>query len=360
MSVTERENKAVTRWLFIVCGLIMFMVVLGGFVRLTRSGLSMVEWEPVQGIIPPLSEQQWIEDFAKYQETPEFKIVNKSMTLTGYKEIFFLEYIHRLLARFAGLVVVIPLFYFLFKGIIPWRKSGIYLVIALLFAFQGFMGWYMVSSGLQDVPSVSPYRLTIHLVLALSLLAITLWMALNHRYGFPPKVEGEASSSPIVVSALVAAVLVLQISYGGLVAGMKAGHVSNTWPLMFGRLIPSGLLTQLEPWWHNLITAPMTVHFIHRWLAFGVLLAAIFLYWVTRKRQYSSSVHKAVLWLMGLTVLQISLGISVVWFGVPIILALSHQAVALFLFVITLFINYRLVHEPMPYPGYLEPQLELA
>jgi cytochrome c oxidase assembly protein subunit 15 len=360
VSVTERENQAVTRWLFIVCGLIMFMVVLGGLVRLTRSGLSMVEWEPVHGIIPPLNEQQWEEEFAKYQETPEFKIVNKSMTLTGYKEIFFLEYIHRLLARFAGLVVVIPLFYFLYKGIIPWRKSAVYLAIGILFALQGVMGWYMVSSGLVDVPSVSPYRLTIHLLLALSLLAMTLWMALNHRYGFPQRVEGAVGSSPYIVSVLVIAVLILQISYGGLVAGMKAGHVSNTWPLMFGRLIPKGLLTQLEPWWHNLLTAPMTVHFIHRWLAFGVLLAAFFLYWVTKKRQYSSSVHKATLWLMGLTTAQIALGVSVVWFGVPIILALAHQALALFLFVTSIFLNYRLVHEPIPYPGRLEPQLELT
>lgn len=358
--MTEKENQAVTRWLFIVCGLIMFMVVLGGYVRLTRSGLSMVEWEPVLGVIPPITEEQWLDEFAKYQETPEFKIINKNMTLEGYKDIFYLEYFHRLLARFAGLVVVIPLFYFLFKGIIPWRKSAIYLAIALLFAFQGFMGWYMVSSGLRDVPSVSPYRLTIHLLLALSLLGLTLWTALNHRYGFPKKVEGVGRTSPFLVSVLVIAVLVLQISYGGLVAGMKAGHVSNTWPLMFGRIVPPGLLAQIEPWWQNLVTAPATVHFIHRWLAFGVLLAAFFLYWVTKKRQYSTSVHKAALWLIGLTAVQITLGVTVIWFGVPLVLALTHQAVALFMFVATIFINYRLVHEPLPYPGRLEPQLELV
>ncbi len=358
--MTEKENRTVTIWLFVVCGLIMFMVVLGGYVRLTRSGLSMVEWEPVRGIIPPLGEAQWQEEFAKYQATPEFKIINKNMTLEGYKDIFYLEYIHRLLARFAGLVVVIPLFYFIYKGIIPWRKSAVYLAIALLFALQGVMGWYMVSSGLRDVPAVSPYRLTIHLLLALFLLALTLWMALQHRYRFPQSVQGAKRSSPFLVSVLVIAVLVLQISYGGLVAGMKAGHVSNTWPLMFGRLIPPGLLSQLEPWWQNLLTAPATVHFIHRWLAFGVLLAAIFLYWVTKQRGYSTAVHKASLWLMGLTGLQIALGVSVIWFGVPLILALSHQALALLLFVATIFINYRLVHEPLPYPGKLEPQLELT
>ena len=356
--MTEKENKAVTTWLFVVCGLIMFMVVLGGYVRLTRSGLSMVEWEPVHGVIPPIGEQQWQEEFAKYQATPEFQIVNKSMTLHEYKEIFYVEYIHRLLARFAGLAVVIPLLYFLFKGIIPWRKSAVYLAIALLFAFQGFMGWYMVSSGLNDIPSVSPYRLTIHLLLALFLLALTLWMALNHRYGFPQRVQGVRRTSPYLVSLLVTAVLVLQISYGGLVAGMKAGHVSNTWPLMFGRLVPPGLLTQLEPWWMNLVTAPATVHFIHRWLAFGVLLAGLFLYWVTKKRDYSTAVHKGVLRMIGLTGTQITLGISVVWFGVPLILALSHQAVALFIFVVTIFINYRVAHEPVPFPGQLEPQLK--
>ncbi len=358
--MSEKDNKRVTTWLFVVCGLIMFMVVLGGYVRLTRSGLSMVEWEPVRGIIPPIGEQQWQEEFAKYQATPEFKIINKNMTLEGYKSIFYLEYIHRLLARFAGLVVVIPLFYFLFKGIIPWRKSAVYLAIALLFALQGVMGWYMVSSGLRDVPAVSPYRLTIHLLLALFLLAMTLWMALNHLYRFPKKVDGAASSSPFIVSVLVIGVLVLQISYGGLVAGMKAGHVSNTWPLMFGRLIPSNLLTYLEPWWMNLLTSPTTVHFIHRWLAFGVLLAAIYMYWVTRKRGYSESVHKAILWLIALVGAQIALGVSVIWFNVPLVLALSHQAVALFLFVAIIFINYRLVHEPLPYPGELEPQLELT
>ena len=220
--MSEKDNKAVTNWLFIVCGLIMFMVVFGGYVRLTRSGLSIVEWKPIAGVIPPIGDEAWQLEFEKYQQTPEFQKVNKDMTLEGYKWIFYNEYIHRLIARFAGLVVVLPLFYFLWKGIIPWRKSAVYLAIAALFGFQGYLGWYMVSSGLRDVPSVSPYRLTIHLLLALFLLAMTLWMALNHRYGFPLKVEGATRSSPFVVSVLVLAVLVLQISYGGLVAGMKA------------------------------------------------------------------------------------------------------------------------------------------
>jgi cytochrome c oxidase assembly protein subunit 15 len=360
VEVTEKENRAVTIWLFAVCGLIMFMVVLGGYVRLTRSGLSMVEWEPVLGIIPPIGELQWQQEFAKYQATPEFQIINKSMTLEGYKRIFYVEYIHRLLARFAGLVVVVPLSYFLLKGIIPWRRSGIYLAIAVLFAFQGFMGWYMVSSGLRDLPAVSHFRLTIHLLLALFLLALTFWMALNHRYGFPQVVNGATRSWPFLASAMVIAVLVLQISYGGLVAGLKAGHASNTWPLMYGRVVPDNLLATYEPWWMNLLTAHVTVHFVHRWLAFGVLLTALFLYWVTKKRQYSTMVSKATTLLITLIAAQITLGVCVVWFGVPLALALSHQAVALLLFVAAIFINYRVAHEPVPYPGRLEPRLELT
>ena len=147
--MSEKDNKAITTWLYIVCVLIMFMVVFGGYVRLTRSGLSIVEWNPISGVIPPLGEAAWQQEFTKYQQTPEFQKVNKDMTLEGYKSIFYVEYIHRLIARFAGLVVVIPLFYFIWKGIIPWRKSAVYLAIGLLFAFQGFLGWYMVSSGLR-------------------------------------------------------------------------------------------------------------------------------------------------------------------------------------------------------------------
>ncbi len=175
--MSEKDNKAVTTWLFVVCGLIMFMVVFGGYVRLTRSGLSIVEWKPVAGVIPPIGDEAWQLEFEKYQQTPEFQKVNKNMTVDDYKGIFYVEYIHRLIARFAGLIVVIPLFYFLWKGIIPWRKSAIYLVIAALFGFQGYLGWYMVSSGLTNVPAVSHFRLTIHLLMALFLLALTLWMA---------------------------------------------------------------------------------------------------------------------------------------------------------------------------------------
>ena len=358
--MSEKDNKAVTTWLFVVCGLIMFMVAFGGYVRLTRSGLSIVEWKPVSGVIPPLGEEAWQLEFEKYQQTPEFQKVNKNMTLDEYKWIFYNEYLHRLIARFAGLGVVIPLFYFLWKGIIPWRKSFIYLAIAALFGFQGFLGWYMVSSGLENVPAVSHFRLTIHLLMALFLLALTLWTALNHYYRFPKRAAGVYRSTPFLLSALLIGVLVLQISYGGLVAGLKAGYISNTWPLMFGYLVPPGLLSLMEPWWINLIEAATTVHFVHRWFAFVVLAASVILYLLTKKRSFSLQVQRSILLMMGLVALQIFFGILVIWFRVNIALALLHQATALVLFMVAFFINYRIVHEPLPYPGKLEARLELT
>lgn len=350
MDLSEKENKQITTWLYVVCGLIMFMVVLGGYVRLTRSGLSIVEWNPVSGVIPPLSQQAWEEEFTKYQQTPEFQLINSTMTLEGYKRIFYVEYIHRLLARFAGLVVLIPLLVFIGKGIIPWRKSGIYVAIVALFAFQGFLGWYMVSSGLEEHPHVNHFRLTIHLLMALFLLALTLWTALNHRYRFPRRLPGAARSTSFILSLLMIAILVIQISYGGFVAGLKAGWVSNTWPLMYGRLVPEGMFETLTPRWLNLLEAPVMVHFIHRWFAFAVLIMAGVVYWRVRPRPYAAAIHKAVRLFFGLTAAQIALGISVVWFSVPLVLALSHQAVALFLFVTAVFANYRLTHEVVPAP----------
>lgn len=347
MELSEKENKRVTIWLFVVCGLIMFMVALGGFVRLTRSGLSIVEWNPISGVVPPIGEQAWQDEFAKYQQTPEFQKINTAMTLPEYQRIFYVEYVHRLLARFAGLVVLIPLIYFVLKGIIPWRKSAVYVAIVVLFAFQGVLGWYMVSSGLIDDPHVDHFRLTIHLLMALFLLALTLWVALNHTYHFPPRVPGVFKSSAFILSVLMIGVLVIQISYGGFVAGLKAGWVSNTWPLMYGRLAPQEMLSQLQPWWLNLLEAPVTVHFIHRWFAFAVLAMAGIVYWQTRSRPYHHTIHKAILIFGGLVCLQIVLGVSVVWFSVPLWLALAHQFVAMWLFVTAVFINYRLVHEPV-------------
>ncbi len=298
-----------------------------------------MEWNPITGVIPPVTEEAWQTEFAKYRETPEFKIMNPTMTLDGYKRIFYLEWAHRLIARLAGLVVVVPLAWFLWRRIIPWRRSGIYLLIAALFAFQGFLGWYMVASGLVDRPHVSHFRLTIHLLMALTLLGLALWTALDRVYGTPDAGRFRVSGPGIGGLALI----LLQIAYGGLVAGLKAGHVSNTWPLMAGALVPPGLLSAAGSWPESLLEAPMTVHFIHRWLAFGVLAIALWFYFHRpADGDAARQVRTATLLLAAIIIAQIALGIGVVLFGVPIWLALAHQATALAMFATAVYLNHRL------------------
>ena len=357
--MSEQDNNKVIRWLLIVIGLIMIMVVFGGYVRLTRSGLSIVEWNPISGVIPPIGEAAWEAEFAKYQQTPEGELINYNMTLEGYKRIFYVEYIHRLIARFAGLIVVIPLFYYIYKDIIPRRRSFVYLLIGALFGFQGFLGWYMVSSGLVENPAVDHFRLTTHLLMALFLLALTMWTALGHINHFPKRNKAGRGSLPFVLSAVVLVILIIQITYGGFVAGLKAGWISNTFPLMAGKWIPSTLFSQFDVWWQNLISSPVGVHFVHRWFAFVVLAAAAGLYFITRRHEYSANVHKAVIIFLSLVGVQIALGVIVIWFSVPLILALSHQAVGLLLFVVAVYIRYEIVHTAVP-AKIREPQTAVA
>ncbi len=330
--------KTVNIWLYTVSLLIVVMVIFGGYVRLTRSGLSIVEWNVITGVVPPIGDEAWQQTFAKYQQTPEYQKVNVGMTLANYKTIFYAEYFHRLIGRVAGLIVVLPLLIFLLRGIIPWRKSGSYLAILFLFGLQGFLGWYMVSSGLVDIPSVSHYRLTAHLLLALGLLALCLWMALDNRIDRETNPRTRSSTQTFLAIGLLA-MLIVQIAYGGLVAGLKAGHASDTFPLMFGYLIPPGLFAAIEPWWQNLLATAATVHFVHRWFAFFVAIAAIVLF---RNVEYPP-IRKTALILIALVTIQITLGVSVIWFHVPLWLALSHQATALLLFVTAIVLNHQIL-----------------
>lgn len=346
--MTEHAHRTLRNWLYVVCGLVFFMVLFGGYVRLTRSGLSIVEWNVFRGIIPPIGDAAWQAEFAKYQLTPEGQKVNASMTLAEYKFIFYNEWVHRLVARFAGLVVAIPPLYYLWRGTLPRRRAPFYLGIVALFGFQGFMGWYMVSSGLVDRPAVSHFRLTIHLLLALTLLGLAYWRAQAHDARFAKPVPGYGRSTGFWLAIVIMAALLIQIAYGGLVAGLKAGYVSNTWPLMFGYLVPPGLMTVVQPAWRNLVESMPTVHFIHRWFAFVVLLAVGGLWWVARRQGYLASVRRLLTWLLALVAVQITLGVSVIWFGVPIVLALTHQGTALVLFLVTLRLLYLLVHEALP------------
>src|SRR6266540_5985311 len=324
----QTRNRAVMNWLFAFAFIVAFLVVFGGFVRLTRSGLSITEWNPISGTVPPIGEKAWLEEFAKYQGTPEFQHINSNMTMEEYKYIFYIEWIHRFIARMAGLVYAIPVFYFLFRGRIPFKEFGIYFAMGLLFIAQAFAGWVMVASGLVDRPSVSHFNLTIHLLLALSLLCLSLWTAFGHKYGFPSKNKNAKWSLPSKIALISFISLIIQISYGGMTAGLKAGHVSDTWPLMFGRLIPPNLFSSLI----NIFETPQTIVFIHRWFAFAVLIAVTALYFAARKQSNSVEIRNGLTWLLGLVVFQIVLGILTVILHVQIAIALAHQAGALSLF----------------------------
>ncbi|MEW5958939.1 MAG: COX15/CtaA family protein [Chloroflexota bacterium] len=327
-------------WLLTVCFFIAVMIIFGGYVRLTRSGLSIVEWQVVTGVWPPTSEAAWEAAFEKYRQTPEFRYINSGMTLAEYKAIYYREYLHRLLGRLTGLAYMLPLLAFIKSGAISPRQMALYLGIGLLFALQGLLGWTMVKSGLVDRPLVNHYWLTAHLLLALLLFGGCFWMALDSPASGSSRRAGASPALKLAWGLLAA--LVLQMAYGGLVAGLKAGAASVTFPLIFGYLIPPNLWPA-SPWPVNLIDNPLTTHFIHRWLAFGVLALIIALAYAVGKTAYPRPVRLGVAILLGLVCLQIALGISVIICGVPLWSALAHQANGLAMFAAALFVTRQLV-----------------
>ena len=321
-------NRAVGRWLLFVCTLILILIIFGGWVRLTRSGLSIVEWNVITGVIPPLNEADWQSEFGKYKQSPEYQKINFDMPLEEFKFIYHMEFWHRFLGRIAGLSFVLPLLYFLRRGVIPRTSVPVYIGIGLLFALQGLIGWLMVKSGLDDRPSVSHIRLTFHLSGALILLATCLWQAFKHIIPH----ERKAHSTPLALpSVLFFAALYIQIAAGGLLAGLKAGYISDTFPLMVGQLIPDGLFN-LTPVWINLFDSAPMVHFQHRWFAFIVLGLAVWLYFRGRAPHVAPLLRTSTTAVLGIALLQVLLGIATVVGGMPIALASLHQATAVALF----------------------------
>ncbi|MCX7930653.1 MAG: COX15/CtaA family protein [Chlorobi bacterium] len=337
-------NQSLRRWLTGFALLVGLMVIVGGFVRLTRSGLSIVEWNPISGAIPPLTEQAWQEEFAKYQRTPEYQKVNREMTLEEYRYIFWIEWIHRQLARAIGLYFALPFLWFWIRGQIPREHRGQLIAIGVLFLAQAVMGWLMVASGLIDQPAVSHFRLTAHLLLALTLIGVTVWTIndISAPVLCPKRWNGAATAACIALG-----VLTLQIMYGGMTAGLKAGYLSDTWPLMFGTLVPAGLLSFVEPAWLNFLEAPVTVMFVHRWLPF-IGLVLLPLLWSTVRRQcgYSPQVTRLLWTLLVVVVVQITLGIAVVLMHVALPIALVHQAGAIALLVVMVRLLYLTVTAP--------------
>ena len=310
-----RSLAPVRWWLFAIAGLIVLMVLVGGATRLTDSGLSITEWQPIHGVIPPLNEAQWQEEFAKYQQIPEYQLINKGMSLSDFKSIFWWEWAHRFLGRFIGIVFIVPLVWFWATGRIGWKLAPRLAGIFVLGGLQGAVGWWMVSSGLVERTDVSQYRLAAHLTLACAIFAYVLWVAVGLRFRrdtAPPAVR----TMGVVLLALV----FLQIFLGGLVAGLDAGLASDTWPLMRGAFIPDGLLFQ-EPWWRNLFENALTVQFDHRIVGYVVFAAALAHAWQTRGTAYS----RRAMTLAILVTIQAALGIANLLAAVPIWLALVHQ-----------------------------------
>ena len=333
----KTQNNAVMKWLYIFAVVVAFLVVFGGFVRLTRSGLSIVEWNPISGAMPPIGQQAWEEEFAKYQLTPEYLKINTGMTLERYKFIFYMEWFHRNVARTAGLVYAFPVFYFLFKKAIPFKEFGIYFLMGMLFISQAFAGWIMVASGLVDRPAVSHFNLTIHLLLALTLFGLALWTAFGHKYGFHDSSKKAKWSLPTKLSWVALGLLVIQITYGGFTAGLKAGHVSDTWPLMLGALIPPNLFNSFV----NVFETPQTIVFIHRWFAWTGMILVPVVYYIVKKQNYPADIQTGLKWLIGVVALQITLGVLTILSYVNIVIALIHQANAILLLGLAVYFIHR-------------------
>ncbi|MCL4160297.1 UNVERIFIED_CONTAM: hypothetical protein GTU68_054992, partial [Idotea baltica] len=243
-----------------------FMIVVGGITRLTQSGLSMVEWAPIMGTLPPIGEAAWLEVFNKYRAYPEYQKVNAGMSLADFKSIFWWEYGHRVLGRIIGLIYFIPLVFFLIKGMVPkhWRLRLFSLFV--LGGLQGLMGWYMVKSGLVDVPHVSQYRLTAHLGLALVIFACMFWYGLDFLRGEQRRISQQASSTYLKLTAAAVIVVFIMMLSGGFVAGTKAGFIINTFPTMNGEWVPSNWMA-MTPWWRNLFENAVAIQFVHRSIA---------------------------------------------------------------------------------------------
>ena len=336
----SHDRRAIRTWLTVIALMIVAMVVVGGATRLTDSGLSITEWKPIHGVIPPLNEGEWQEEFSRYKQIPQYEIVNAGMTLAEFQTIFWWEWAHRLLGRLIGVVVLVPMIFFWATGRLEPQLRPRMVAIFLLGGLQGAVGWWMVASGLTERIDVSQYRLTIHLTLACLILAYVVWVARSIAPTWRPSTASLRFGASVVV-----ALLLVQIALGGLVAGLNAGFVYNTWPLMDGRLVPADFLT-VSPWWLNFGENIATVQFTHRIGAYVVFAAALFHAWQARGSEQASGA----LILAGLVTLQAALGIATLTSGMILQLALLHQlgAVVVLWAAVT---HLRAMSPPLPVTG---------
>ena len=325
--MTEQERRRVAAWLLWCATLVFAIVVVGGITRLTHSGLWIVEWQPLVGALPPLSHADWETLFAKYRETPEFRLVNFDIDLAGFQRIFWWEWFHRLLGRLIGVVFLLPFLWFLLRGrlerSLAWQLAGVFLLGAL----QGALGWYMVASGLVDDPRVSHFRLTAHLGVALAIFTAELWIALRllapaGRAGSPPDIGRSAI-------AIVVVVFVMALS-GGIVAGLRAGYAYNTFPLMNGHFVPPHILI-LHPSFNNFFYNMATVQCVHRGIAWLLMVLVPLLWWRALAAPLAPRQRLACHVLLAVLALQVTLGIATLLAAVPVSLGAAHQGGAVLL-----------------------------
>jgi cytochrome c oxidase assembly protein subunit 15 len=340
----DRQTRAIRIWLLIVAALVVATLIVGGATRLTESGLSIVEWKPVTGIVPPVTEAQWAAEFEKYKQIPQYREINRGMPLSAFKTIFWWEWAHRLLGRLIGAVFLIPFLFFLWRG---WIGSELRLPLTGLFALgaiQGAVGWWMVASGLTERVSVSQYRLAFHMTLACAIYAAIVWIIARMKPADTVTVPARLRVSAAVLLALT----VLQIYLGALVAGLDAGLSYNTWPQIDGALIPAAERLWFEtPLWRNFFENALTVQFNHRILAYVILLLALWHSWDTGRtvRERRTRAYAALFAL--LLLIQAMIGIATLLYAVPLLLALAHQAMAILLLTLAVLQTARLTAQPV-------------
>lgn len=334
----NRQNQKVIVWMLVLCLMVLMMLVIGAVTRLTGSGLSITEWNPIMGAIPPLTDADWQNVFLKYQSSPQYQLVNKGMSLSEFQWIFFWEYFHRLLARLLGFVFLIPWAIFWYKGFFNFKRAFQLLGGFLLGGLQGLMGWLMVASGLVNQPNVSHYRLALHLILALIILAYfwkMIWLFSNEESSkikdhikpspFDLDNEREILIKPISVQLnILFVLLIIQILYGAFVAGLRAGFIANTFPDMEGRFFPLGALA-LTPSWVNVFENPLLVQWIHRIVAWLLLGWSLWLFKNIFRIERLKELKMSFFGLVIVLILQFGLGVFTILFKVPLPLGVLHQ-----------------------------------
>lgn len=323
-----KNNRYVVYWLLTGCALIFIMVLVGGITRLTHSGLSMSDYHLISGTLPPMNQQEWEEAFELYKQYPEYQKLNYDFELEDFKSIYFWEWLHRVIGRFIGIVFIVPFLFFLLRKRLDRPTLKKCLILLFLGGFQGFLGWYMVKSGLVDRPDVSHYRLAAHLTTAFLTFSYSLWVALDLIY--PQRKEVNTHLRNLIRTALC--ILVIQIVWGAFVAGLDAGFIHNHWPLMNeGKFIHETVYIEQQPLLKNFYEGKSGVQFIHRYLAYIVVASIILLWFRSRKVERTRLQIRGIKTLLILVFLQFLLGVLTLVLAVPLWLGLAHQIGAFFL-----------------------------